>query len=87
MKKSPSCIVQRSVAAIIGGFINANLSAMALFKLIPGDQTNAILLVMITSFLCYALIVIWVFAAANIKHVYIGLLSIAVLSLSIWKLA
>lgn len=83
MKQSPTAITSRSIAAIIGGFICANLLSMALVTVSPGPKINAVLLAMCSSFVFYAAIVLWVFAVKNAKTFWLGLSGLALLSLAI----
>ncbi|MBL4827045.1 MAG: hypothetical protein JKY66_04915 [Spongiibacteraceae bacterium] len=67
-------IATRAVIALIGGYVLANLAAIALSYLLPGSQANGVMAGMQLSFLIYTAVVIWVFTVSTTKWVWMGLL-------------
>ncbi|MEW5056228.1 MAG: hypothetical protein AB1Y25_01250 [Cycloclasticus sp.] len=72
-KTLSSAILSRTIAAIIGGYVLANLCSILLSYLLPTSQADAVLTGMLFSFLIYAGVVIWVFAAKTTRQVWTGI--------------
>ncbi|MEW5009455.1 MAG: hypothetical protein AB1Y36_09285 [Cycloclasticus sp.] len=73
-KTLPNAALSRTIAAIIGGYLLANLLSILLSYLMPGSQADAVLTSMLLSFLIYTGVVIWVFAVRTIRQVWTGIL-------------
>lgn len=70
-------LVSRIVAAIFGGYFLTLSSSMLLSQLLDivgMDRVNASMTAMLLSFAIYTAIVIWFFAIASVKQVWINLL-------------
>ncbi len=72
-KTLSSAILSRTIAAIIGGYVLANLCSILLSYLLPTSQADAVLTGMLFSFLIYAAVVIWLFAAKTTRQVWTGI--------------
>jgi hypothetical protein len=78
-------ICGRVVAAAIGGYLIAALVSTLLALLLPlllpsaTARSGGVLLASLLSFLCYALVVIWVFACRGALRMWLGLLAVAAL--------
>lgn len=67
----------RVVAALFGGYLLTLTSSMLLSQIlnVTGmDRVNASLTAMLVSFTIYTVIVVWFFATASVKKVWINLL-------------
>ncbi len=84
MKQTPDGIISRSLAGIIGGFITANLLAIAIKTLLPMTDVNAVITAMLVSFALYCAAAIWAFAAKSALVAWKGLLMASALALMIW---
>ena len=68
------------IAALIAGYLLANISAIALSWLLPGPPADAVMAGLLLSFLVYAVFILWVFRAASFRqamawlHAWAGLL-------------
>ena len=71
-KKHPNAVFPRVVAAVIGGYLLANLVAILLSYLL-GSHADAVITGMLVSYLIYAGIVLWVFAASTARRAWIGI--------------
>jgi hypothetical protein len=81
----PARLVSRIVAALFGGYAVAALAGMAALAL-PLDKPQAVLTGMQSSFLVYAVAVIWVFAARSALRAWAGLVVVALpLALAAWS--
>lgn len=78
-------VASRALAAIVGGYTVAALSASALAVFLPLPRADATLTGTMLSFLVFACAVIWVFAARNATRAWLGLvLPAAALGLALW---
>ena len=81
-------LVARIFAAIFGGFLLTLSSSMLLSQvldMIGMDKINASMTAMLLSFAIYTAIVIWFFAIASVKKVWINLLtSLAITGSLVW---
>ncbi len=68
-------VFSRVMAAIVGGYLLANLAAILLSYILPMQQADAVLTGMLLSFLVYAGAVLWVFAAKTAWLAWIGLMT------------
>ena len=84
---SAGAVVSRVIAAIVGGYVLANLCSIVLSYLLPGTRANAVGIALMASFLIYVCAVLWVFAAQTAWRGWLGLLLPCLLcSLVIWQL-
>ncbi len=67
-------IIARVMAAILGGYILANLISMLLSYLLPVTQAQAVLTSMLASYAIYAAVVMWVFSVKTATKAWAGLL-------------
>tara|TARA_B100000446_G_scaffold75853_1_gene71736 strand:- start:8408 stop:8680 length:273 start_codon:yes stop_codon:yes gene_type:complete len=86
MRKSPSSIVSRTGAAIVGGYVLANCMAFALAAALPLHQIDATLMAMQLTYLFYAVAAIWAFAANRARTAWLGLVAPSGIALLIWAL-
>ncbi len=77
--KTHLAIIARVVAAILGGYILANLISMLLSYLLPVTQAQAVLISMLASYAIYAAVVMWVFSVKTATKAWAGLLVTSVL--------
>ncbi len=83
--RGPARLTSRIVAALFGGYALAALASMAALAL-PLDEPQAVLTGMQSSFLVYAVAVIWVFAARSARRAWAGLAVVALpLALAAWS--
>ena len=79
-----NAILSRSLAAIFGGYILSTLVAILVsylfFLLNPEQQANGVLFAMLTGFLVYAGIALWVFAQRSAKKVWSTILLVALVT-------
>lgn len=66
-------LFSRIIAALLGGYVLAGLSSVAMLAL-PMAKPQAVIAGMLISFLVYAGAVIWVFAVRNAWRAWLGLL-------------
>lgn len=64
-------VISRTIAAIGGGYLLANMFSIILAWLWPGDRENAVLLASQVSFLIYAIVVVGVFAVRSEKAAWL----------------
>ena len=84
---SAGAVVSRVIAAIVGGYLIANLGSIVLSYLLSGSQANAVSTGLLVSFLIYACAVVWVFAARTAWVAWAGLLVPGLVSsILIWQL-
>lgn len=79
-QQTPLHIVSRVIAAIVGGYVAANLLSVCVSYLLPTSQASGVMTGMLLSFVIYTAVVIWVFAVKTTCQVWIGLLSLCVAS-------
>lgn len=78
-------VASRALAAILGGYGLAALSAAALAVFLPLSRADATLTGTMLSFLVYACAVVWVFAARTATRAWLGLLlPSAALGMALW---
>lgn len=78
-------VASRAVAAVLGGYVLAALSAAVLAVALPLPRADATLTGTMLSFLVFACAVIWVFAARTATRAWVGLLlPSAALGLAVW---
>lgn len=78
-------VASRALAAAVGGYALAALSAAVLAVFLPLSRADATLTGTMLSFLVYACAVVWVFAARTAGRAWLGLLlPSAVLGLAVW---
>ena len=78
-------LLSRIVAALLGGYALAALASVAALAL-PMDKPQAVLTGMQSSFLVYAVAVIWVFAARSALRAWAGLVVVALpLAVAAWS--
>ncbi|RVT97995.1 DUF3649 domain-containing protein [Rhodovarius crocodyli] len=65
-------IASRAIAAILGGYAVGALVSVACAVLLPMFRSEAVATGMMLSFLAYAGVVIWVFAARNAWRAWAG---------------
>ena len=84
---SVGAVVSRVIAAIVGGYLIANLGSIVISYLLSGSQENSVVTGLLVSFLIYACAVLWVFAARTAWLAWAGLLIPSlVCSVLIWQL-
>ena len=66
-------VVSRIVAAVGGGYVLANLGAIALYHALPTSHDSSLQLALLASFPVYAAAVVWSFAARTSARVWWGL--------------
>lgn len=76
-------VASRILAAIIGGYALTSALSVLLALLLPVSRSEATLAATMLSFALYAAVVLWVFAARNVMHVWLGLSGAA---LPLWLL-
>ncbi len=67
-------IVTRIITALVGGYVLANLGAIAFSLLLPGSKAGAVLAGMQLSFIFYAGVVIWTFSVNAVRQAWVGVL-------------
>jgi hypothetical protein len=67
-------IFSRILAALFGGYLLANVAAIAVSYLLPGSRADAVIVSIFASFIIYAGAVIWVFSARTVRAAWLGLL-------------
>jgi uncharacterized protein DUF3649 len=78
-------IASRVAAAVLGGYVFANVVAIFLAMVLPMPRASAVLAMTLASFALYAAAAIWVFAARTATRAWLGLLvPIAVLGGLSW---
>lgn len=71
--QSSFALLSRIIAAIVGGYLLANLIVIALSMVLPLSQAEGVGVGIQISFLVYALVVIWVFSVKKVSRVWQGL--------------
>ena len=66
-------IAPRILPAVVGGYVLANLTAIALASLIPLARGNAVMLSILLSFAFYCAAIIWAFAARSVARAWLGI--------------
>lgn len=80
-------ILSRVIAAIVGGYLLANITAILLSYLLPGSQANNVMTGMLLSFIIYMIVVIWVFAVKTVWRAWQGIFVPGFIgAISIWFL-
>ncbi|SDU03504.1 DUF3649 domain-containing protein [Halopseudomonas salegens] len=80
-------VLLRVLIALVGGYLVANLGAVALATLMPLARVDAALIAIQLSFAVYTGAIIWVFAARSAGRAFIGLLLAALVCLPlVWLL-
>lgn len=78
-------ITSRSLAAIAGGYLLANLFVPAFTRVIPMAPRDASQLALMLSFIVFALAVIWAFACRDALRAWAGILfPTAICALILW---
>lgn len=78
-------ITSRATAAIVGGYVLAALSVGLFSLLLPMPRVEAVLTSMLSSFLIYALTILWVFSTRTATRAWVGVsLPSALLALALW---
>ena len=72
-------VLSRAAAAVLGGYALTAAVTVLLTKLLPGTKAEAVLAATQLGFAVYTAAVIWVFAAADARRAWSGLLVPAVL--------
>jgi len=62
------------LAGVVGGYVCANLVAIAGGELLPVARADAVSIGLQISFLLHALAVLWVFAVRDARRAWLGLL-------------
>lgn len=75
-KTTKKLIIIRTLIAVIGGYIGANLLAIVFSLILPGSQVEGVGFGMLMSFLFYALLVMWVFVVETAKKAFLGIVII-----------
>ncbi|MBL4765947.1 MAG: hypothetical protein JKX67_11855 [Colwellia sp.] len=70
MQKESFAVLSRALAAIIGGYVLTNLSAILLSYLLPSQSSSNVMTGMVVSYAIYAGIVIWVYSVKSLQHVW-----------------
>lgn len=76
-------VASRILAAIIGGYALTSALSVLLALLLPVSRSEATLAATMLSFVVYAVVVLWVFAARSVMRVWLTLL---VTALPLWLL-
>ncbi len=66
-------VASRVVAAVLGGYVFANVIAIFLSEVLPMPRASAVLAMTLASFALYAAAAIWVFAARTAMRAWLGL--------------
>lgn len=78
-------VASRSLAAIAGSYLLANLFVLAFRRLVPMDPRDASQLALMLSFIVFALAAIWAFAARDALRAWAGILvPLAACALILW---
>ncbi|NPD16987.1 DUF3649 domain-containing protein [Xinfangfangia sp. D13-10-4-6] len=79
-------VASRSAAAILGGYLLANLFVLAFRRLVPIEPRDASQLALMLSFIVFAIAAIWAFAARDAWRAWAGILLPAAIFALIWWL-
>jgi hypothetical protein len=66
-------IAARAALAVLGGYAFTYAFTAALARLLPVDRVDALTTASLLSFVIYLVIILWVFAAASLRRVLVGL--------------
>ncbi|MBL6458378.1 DUF3649 domain-containing protein [Belnapia sp. T6] len=77
-------LLSRIVAAVLGGYAIGALVSVACAVLLPLPRSEAVVIGMMLSFLAYAGVVLWVFAARTAWRAWAGLLAPGLLLAASW---
>ncbi len=72
-------LLSRSAAAVLGGYALASAAGIFLSGVLPQSRGEAALVGLQLSFAIYTCAVIWVFAVADLRRVWLGLLGTSAL--------
>lgn len=67
--------MSRALAAIVGGYLFANASSIALAAILPLDRGSAVMTSILLSFVFYSAAVVGVFAARSTLRAWIGIVA------------
>ncbi len=67
-------VFSRIIAAIVGGYLLANVAAIVLSYLLPGSRADGVMVATCVSFIIYAGAVFWVFSARTAWRAWFGIL-------------
>ena len=81
--KTLSIIISRGIAAIIGGYVLANLVVILLSYWLPMPQPERVMTSMLGSFAIYAAAIMWVFSTKTATKAWAGLIVPCVIS-AVW---
>ncbi|MGP1717614.1 MAG: hypothetical protein ACTS9Y_10595 [Methylophilus sp.] len=70
-------VASRILAAIIGGYALTSALSVLLALLLPVSRSEATLAATMLSFVLYAAVVLWVFAARSVMHIWLWLIGAA----------
>ena len=76
-------VFSRVIAALVGGYLLANVAAVALSYLLPGSKSDGVMVAVFVSFFIYVAAVIWVFSARTAWIAWFGLLISGLASIGI----
>ncbi|WP_349571043.1 iron transporter [Azotobacter salinestris] len=75
----------RVVAAVFGGYVLTYAATAALARLLPLARFDAVMVSTLLSFALYTGMVLWVFAAASMRRVWLGTaLSLPLAAVGFW---
>lgn len=66
-------VAVRVLAAVIGGYVLANVTAIILSFLLPMPASSALMTSLLLSFAIYAAVLLWVFSVKSVHHAWLGL--------------
>lgn len=66
-------VAVRVLAAVIGGYMLANVVAIILSFLLPMSSGSAVMTSLLMSFAIYTAVVLWVFSVKSIHRAWLGL--------------
>lgn len=80
-------VVQRAVAAVVGGYVLAVAFSIVVAACLPLPRFDAVMTAVLLSFVVYLAVILWAFAVRSLRTMWRGvLLSTAVLGGVIWWL-
>lgn len=80
-------VASRSLAAVAGGYLLANLFVLAFRRVVPMEARDASQLALMLSFIVFALVSVWVFAARDSLRAWAGvLIPVALCGALVWFL-
>lgn len=80
-------VASRSLAAMAGGYLLANLFVLAFRAQVPMEPRDAGQLALMLSFVVFALAAIWAFATRDAWRAWIGILVPVALCAALWGFA